>query len=196
MMSSDERARWDDRYSSGDYVPSKEPSLLVEKVAGYLDSGRALVLACGTGRNALYLASQGFTVEAVDISPVAIEMARAEADRRGLELSWRIADIDELRPNGGGYDLITMIRYSNREIWPRLVPALSVNGWLVMEQHMRTRHPVAGPSDQFRISPGELLEAFPRLRVIEYFEEYRRSETSGMMISLAGLLACKGDPGW
>lgn len=195
-MSSDDKARWDDRYASGDYRPSHEPSHLVEEVAGYLGSGRALVLACGTGRNALYLASQGLQVDAVDISDVAIGMARAEAGRRGFDVTWQIADVDGFEMGVSRYDLITMIRYTNRDLWPRLVPALTDDGWLLMEQHLKTRHEVAGPANEFRVAPGEMLEAFTQLRVIEYFEEYRRSETTGRMIATEGLLACKGDPGW
>lgn len=196
MTTSDERARWDERYASGDYRPGTDHSALVEEAVVHVRYGRALVLACGAGRNALYLASQGFAVEAIDISPVAIEMARAESDRRGLEVEWSQGDLNHADLAVGRYDLITMIRYTNRKLWPRLHPALSPDGWLVMEQHLKTHHPVAGPSDEYRLAPGELLDAFPGLRVIKYYEEYRESETSGRMTATAGLLACNGDPGW
>lgn len=195
-MAGDERARWDERYATGDYEPGREHSPLVEEAAGFIGEGRALVLACGAGRNALYLASEGFEVDAVDISAVAIEMAEAEAVARGLDLGWQVADVGDVDLGRGRYDLITMVRYTNRQIWPRLVPALAEGGWLAMEQHLRTRHEVAGPSDEFRLSPGELLGAFPELRVIRYFEEFRESEKSGRMIATVSLLACKGDPGW
>lgn len=195
-MSSDERLRWDERYASGDYQPSHEQSRIVEEAVRYLDSGRCLVVACGTGRNALYLASKGFEVEAVDVSAVAIERARAEAERRRLDVTWRVADVDGLDLGVGRYDLITMIRYTNRDIWPRLVPALSDDGWVVLEQHLKSPRRVAGPANEFRVSPGEMLGAFPGLRVINYLEEFRRSENTGKMIATAALLACKGDPGW
>jgi SAM-dependent methyltransferase len=195
-MSSDERARWDQRYASGDYQPGTDHSALVEESANHLRSGRALVLACGAGRNAIYLAKRGFQVEAIDISSVAIEMARAESGRLGLEVDWLVADVSETDLAAESYDLITMIRYTNRAVWPRLVPALTTNGWLIMEQHLKTRHPVAGPSEEYRLAPGELLTAFPGLRVVKYYEEYRESETTGRMTATAGLLGCKGDPGW
>ena len=154
------------------------------------------MLACGAGRNALFLASRGFEVDAVDISSVAIDLARAEAARRDLSVNWQVADLDDFDPGERRYDVITMIRYTNRVIWPRLAAALATDGWLVMEQHLRTRHDVAGPSDEFRLAPGELLDAFGDLRVIRYAEEYGESPTSGRMVATATLLACKGDPGF
>ena len=195
-MSAGEQARWDERYASGDYRPGSDHSPVVEEAAGLARQGRALVLACGAGRNALFLASRGFEVDAVDISSVAIDMARAEAIRRDLSVNWQVADLDDFDPGEGWYDVITMIRYSNRAMWPRLVAALAVDGWLVMEQHLRTRHDVAGPSNEFRLAPGELLDAFGELRVIRYAEEYGESPSSERMVATATLLACNGDPGW
>lgn len=195
-MSTGEQARWDERYASGDYQPSLDHSSLVEEVTGYARVNRALVLACGAGRNALFLASRGFDVDAVDVSTVAIDMARTEATRRGLSVRWHVADVAEFDMGEGRYDVITMIRYTNRTILRRLVTALAENGWLVMEQHLRTRHEVAGPTDEFRLAPGELLQAFGELRVIRYTEEYGESPATGRMIATTTLLACKGDPGW
>ncbi len=196
QVNTGEQARWDERYASGDYQPSRDHSSVLEEVAGYAHVGRALVLACGAGRNAFFLARRGFDVDAVDISTVAIDMARAEANRRGLSVHWHVGDVAEFDLGEGRYDLITMIRYTNRAIWRLLVTALAENGWLVMEQHLRTRHEVAGPSEEFRLAPGELLHAFPELRVIRYAEEYGESPTSGRRIATTTLLACKGDPGW
>lgn len=123
-------------------------------------------------------------------------MARTEAARRDSSVDWHVADVAEFDLGERRYDVITMIRYTNRAVWPGLVTALPENGWLVMEQHLRTRHEVAGPSEEFRLAPGELLQAFGELRVIRYAEEYGQSPTSGRMIATTALLACKGDPGW
>lgn len=169
---------------------------MVEEAASHLDGGRALVLACGAGRNAFFLAAQGFEVEAVDVSGVAIEMAETEGNRRGLNVSWRVGDIEGLEYAEEKYQLITMVRHLNRNVWAPIGHALAVDGWLVMEQHLKTRREVAGPPAESRVSPGELLAAFGDLRVIKYLEEYTRSETTGRMYAMASMLACKGDPGW
>lgn len=196
-MTEAEASKWNERYSSGDYQPRSEPSELVERALRYLTPGRALVLACGTGRNALRLAEAGFDVEGVDVSAVAIDIAREEAIERGLDVSWVVAGIEEMDLPQGAYDLITMIRYTNREIWPHLVTALAPDGWLLLEQHLETERDVIGPGSEFRVAPGELLDAFSGLRIIEYFEAFQPSHRSGGgMTATTGLLACKGDPGW
>lgn len=196
-MGSQERARWNERYASGEYRPQRAPSPLVEEAIARVGGGRALVLACGSGRNALRLAESGFEVTAVDISPVAIDMARVESEARGLVIEWRVADIEDLELPQAVFDLITMIRYVNRAVWPRLVDWLSVDGWLLMEQHLRTRRVVIGPSDHYRVGPGELLTAFSDLRVITYTESIGPTgATSPGLAATARLLACKGDPGW
>lgn len=195
-MSDGERAKWDHRYASGEYRSGKERSPVVERAAGYIGGGRALVLACGAGRNAIFLASAGFQVDAVDISVVAIDMAMQAAEQHGVDIRFHVADVGGFAIDEDTYDLITMIRYTNREAWPRLVPGLTENGWLLMEQHLRTEHDVAGPANEFRLAPGELLEAFRELRVIEYYEEYGTSPTTGRRTAITSFLGCKGNPGW
>ncbi len=195
-MSVEDREKWDERYASGEYRPSADPAPVIVRAGECVESGRALVLACGTGRNALYLASLGFEVVAIDISPVAIEMADAEASRSGLTVDWRVGDLDDLNPGERTYDLVTMVRFVNRAIWPRLTPALKSDGWLAMEQHLRTRVPVAGPSQEYRVGVGELLAAFTDVRVIEYSELLTTSTDGERRYATAQLLACKGDPGW
>ena len=195
-VTADEQKRWNDRYSTGEYQPRTEHSPIVDTAIEFVGSGRALVLACGTGRNALRLAEAGFAVTAVDISTVAIEMARESAAERGLEVDWQVLDAGQVDLSTPAYDLITMIRYVNRSLWSDLPQALTSDGWLLMEQHLRTHRPVIGPSDDYRLDPGELLNAFSDLRVIEYSELLERSDRADALIASVRMLACKGDPGW
>ncbi len=195
-MTAEEKARWDERYSTGEYQPRSEPSPIVERVIEYVGSGCALVLACGAGRNAIRLAEAGFDVTGVDISSVAVDRARKEADNRGLEVDWRVADVGSFDLSVPRYDLITMIRYVDRSIWPQLADALTNGGWLLMEQHLRTYRQVIGPSGDYRLDSGELLGAFSDLRIIEYSEGIEHSERGGGLVASARMLACKGDPGW
>lgn len=195
-MTSDEKTRWDERYSTGDYQPRSAPSALVEQAIGLIGPGRALVLACGTGRNAIRLAEAGFEVTAVDISGVAIGMAREDSSNRGVEVDWQVGDVGEVDLPPSTYDLITMIRYVNRNVWPELPGALTSNGWLLMEQHLATYRDVIGPSGDYRLQPGELLNAFANLRIVQYSEVFEPSERSNGMSCTARLLACTGDPGW
>lgn len=195
-MSREERERWDRRYATGEYRPRTDPSPFLVRVAELIPPGRALDLACGTGRNALFLAERGFRVEAVDISGVAIRRAREEADRRRLQVDFRVADLDEEPLPEGRYRLVTIIRYVDRSLWPKVVEALAPDGWLVTEQHLATYRPVVGPSGPYRVEPGELLDAFGALRIVEYWEGIEPTDRPGEEAVLARLAACKGDPGF
>lgn len=82
---------WDRRYAEKDLLWSLEPNRFAAAELAGLPPGRALDLACGEGRNALWLASLGWRVRAVDFSPVAIARAR-ELDRDG-KVEWEVADL-------------------------------------------------------------------------------------------------------
>lgn len=106
---------WDERYAAVDLVWSTTPNQWVEEVVGKLDptagTGRALDLAAGEGRNAIWLAEQGWEVVATDYSPVAIERARTLAEGRLGERADRVTlhVADATQPAVGGpaaYDLV------------------------------------------------------------------------------------------
>ena len=96
-MSDAERQRWDQRYRDGSYRARPHATELLQKWQPKLPRGRALDIACGAGRNALYLAALGYEVDAVDIAPYALERARQAAAERGLVVNWIAADLGEYR---------------------------------------------------------------------------------------------------
>jgi SAM-dependent methyltransferase len=196
-VSENERLKWDRRYTEGDYRPRTWPSPFLAEWIERFPIGRALDVACGAGRNALRLAEAGHHVDAIDISNAAINMARSEAADRRLDVNWIVADLDDADLGSSRYDLITVIRYVKRPMWPRLVAALAPNGWLLIEHHLVTAAAVDGPqSPEFRLAPQELLEAFSALRILYYEETIEDSARERGSYALARLVACKGDPGW
>jgi SAM-dependent methyltransferase len=197
LVSEEERQKWDRRYAEGEYRPRTWPAPFLETWIDRLPAGRALDVACGIGRNALRLAEAGYQVEAVDISASAVAMARAEADGRGLEVEWRVVDLDDANLARSCYDVITVIRYVNRRLWPQLIAALAPGGWLLVEHHLQTTADVSGPgSPEFRLAPQELLEAFNSLRIIYYQEEFEPAEADRKGYALARMVACRGNPGF
>src|ERR1700676_5815584 len=89
---------WDERYKSGarraeDLDASPTP-LLMESVEK-LSAGSALDLACGSGRNALWLAEQGWSVTAVNGSPVALEILQSRASEGGIKMNAKVADLEK-----------------------------------------------------------------------------------------------------
>ena len=196
-MSEDERERWDRRYAEGDYLPRTHPTPFLLEWLPRIPVGRALDVACGTGRNALRLAEAGFDVDAVDISAVAIDRGHAEAGRRGVDVTWVVADLDTDPLPRQEYDLITVLRYRNPRLWPKLAAALAPGGWIVVEHHLRTSLDAAGPgSEDFRLEPGELLRAFGDLRIVHYSEEVEPADDGEADFVLGRVVACAGDPGW
>jgi SAM-dependent methyltransferase len=84
---------WDERYRSAELVWGGGPNRWVEQEVTGLPPGRALDLACGEGRNALWLAGRGWQVTAVDFSPVAIEKARRLQEAVAVQVDWVCADV-------------------------------------------------------------------------------------------------------
>ena len=196
-MTESDREKWDQRYAEGAYRPRTWPSpFLVERLPE-LPRGRALDLACGTGRNALCLAEAGFEVEAVDISGVAIERARTTSRDRGLAVDWRVADLDGFEPPPGRYHLVTVIRYTNRTMMERLPEGLAEGGVVVVEHHLRTSATVDGPTSRaFRLAPNELIDIFHgRLRVL-FYDERIAPDPDGKHVALVRFLGCRGSPGF
>jgi SAM-dependent methyltransferase len=105
-----ERARWNRRYASADRIHSTPlPNrFLVAEVSG-MAPGRALDLACGAGRNAVWLAKQGWRVTAVDFSDVGLSMARELARARAVTVDWIEADVVAWTPAARAWDLVCVL---------------------------------------------------------------------------------------
>jgi SAM-dependent methyltransferase len=188
-MSDADRARWDERYREGAYQARTHPSAFLEQQVGTLRGGLALDLACGAGRNAIYLASLGWQVEGWDISTEALARAAARAKEHGLEILWQPCDLDQAKLPRSRYDLIVQVRYVNRELASAIADALKPGGVYLCEQHLVTDREVVGPSNPaFRMAPGELRESVVGLCIESYREEYV-ADPDGRPAALVRMLA-------
>jgi SAM-dependent methyltransferase len=174
-VSAAERDKWDKRYRAGAYEERTHPTALLAEWLPRLGTGSALDLACGAGRNALFLAANGYRVDALDISSVGLERGRHAAGPRQLAIRWLCADLDEPAEAAlpaGPYDLIVWVRYIHRDLMPYLLARLSPGGTLLCEQHLATTDTaVAGPTNAaFRLEPGELVRSAPGLQVRHHYE--------------------------
>ena len=195
-MSDADRERWNARYASGEYAARTLPSPLLTAWIDRLPRGRALDVACGLGRNAIHLAANGYAVDAMDISGVALAKARERAETAGVAVNWIETDLDGVDIARDAYDVIVVARFLDRPLIPRLVDALRPGGHVVYDHHYITPVDVGGPSScRFRARPNELLERFRALRVLS-FEEGIVGDPDGRRMALARLVACKGSPGY
>jgi SAM-dependent methyltransferase len=118
---------WDERYAAVDLVWSSGPNQFVAASLAGLPPGDALDLACGEGRNALWLAGLGWRVTALDFSRVAVERGRRLAEEAGVEVAWQVGDA--LTAPLPGVDLVVLAylqlpaderRTAVRRAWDRL----------------------------------------------------------------------------
>lgn len=172
-MSNEDRDKWNNRYAEGAYVERGHPSVLLTRWAGEGAGKRALDVACGAGRNAVYLAANGCTVQAVDVSSVAVGIGRRRAESQGLRVDFVVHDLDLGLPDaiGDSFDLIALFRYVDLDLLPQLARRLRPEGMLIVEEHLQTEEAVAGPkSAEFRVAPGVLKGRLPGLRIMHEFE--------------------------
>lgn len=180
----DGAAEWDDRYASHDHgLWSGRPnSVLVGHVAGQ-EPGRALDVGCGEGADAIWLASQGWRVTAVDISQVAIDRAAAAALAAGVSLDWVRADIVAGPPTPGGYDLVSvqyphLPRSADEAAIRVLVMSVAPNGTLLVVGHAPIDPAFArahgfDPADH--VDPADVAAALDDSWKIEIFESRPRT---------------------
>lgn len=179
-------ADWDSRYSATDTMWSEEPNVfLVEKVEA-MKPGRALDLGCGEGRNALWLAEKGWAVTAVDFSEVAVERGRHWADRRGLEVDFRVSDVTEFDPEPESYDLVIVFymqlpKDAVRNVLGRAVGAVAKGGTLLVVAHDldNLEHGYGGPPTAAVLYTTDLvLESIGALSLVEAGQVRRSVATS------------------
>ncbi len=130
-----DRSRWNARYS-GDFTASFEPHpLAVRALALDLTDGPVLELACGPSGSALAAAAAGWSVVAVDISEVALELLAGEARRRGLadRIELLQADLTKWRPERERFTLVLCTRYWDRELFLDAMAAVASGGFIAWE---------------------------------------------------------------
>jgi SAM-dependent methyltransferase len=103
------REDWNARYAQRELVWSAEPNRRFAAEVNGLEPGRALDVACGEGRNAVWLAELGWRVTGVDFSDVALAKAAELATSRGVEVDWVVADVLEFVPEPHAFDLVAVL---------------------------------------------------------------------------------------
>lgn len=180
----EDRIRWNKKYAGRDW--SAEPSDIVRRFHHLAKPGRALDIGAGTGRNALFLADQGFDVVAADISEQGLRrIAGVHEKIHPLCVDLDIFDIPENR-----FDLIINIRFLNRRLYPWIIHGLVEGGILIFETYID--FPESGAhrhSRDYRLDKNELLRAFLPLQIL-YYEETKTPTEEGMARS-AALVAAK-----
>ncbi len=163
---------WDDRYRSKEHQAEEEdasPTPLLAETAKQLPPGRALDLACGAGRNALWLALNDWKVTAVDGSSAAIVLLREQATARGLSITARVADLQsgEYRIAPLAWDLVVIAYYLQRDLFDKAKEGVTPGGVLLAIVHIS--EPGEEPK-QTRLERGQLVAYFQDWEIVHYYE--------------------------
>lgn len=172
-MAIEDRRRWDEKHGTGH--GTEQPSRFLEEIfqqyAGQIQPGRALDIATGRGRNALFLAERGFSVEAIDISDVALLEARRRAEEKGLTINYRQADLDHCEFLQAAYGMVLNINFLQRPLIPKIKSALKLGGHIIFETNLVDQRVLGHPRNPaYLLGHNELLELFRDFRVLYYRE--------------------------
>ncbi len=176
---------WDRRYAGSELIWTAEPNRFLVAEARGLTAGRALDLACGEGRNAVWLAQHGWQVTGVDFSQVGLDKAARLAQQRSVPVQWLLTDLVDYVPPPAAFDLVAILYLhvdgaTMRGILRRAAAALSPGGTLLVVGHDPTniRDGYGGPQNPaILMTPDELAETVPHLDV-QRAERVRRPVAS------------------
>ena len=176
-----DRDDWNARYSGAELLWKAEPNrFLVEEIAG-LQPGRALDVACGEGRNAVWLAGRGWRVTGVDFSDVALSKARRLADDRAASVDWVNADLADWDPPEDVFDLVIVFylqlpEAERHRVYGRMAGGLVSGGTMLVVGHdsENLTGGYGGPQDpRFLFSAQDVAGDLPGLKIVKA-EQVRR----------------------
>jgi SAM-dependent methyltransferase len=179
-------AQWDARYRAEPDLWTKEPNAPLAQFAGELEPGRALDVGAGDGRNAIWLATRGWDVSAIDLSTVALERAAQRAAACGTQLDCVVADWREHDFGEAAYELVVVSFMhpqpdERQALFERVARALVPGGHVFTVGVILADHGRRGPPDPERLYTLErvrhALRGLELLRCAEH--TYEQEHSSG-----------------
>ena len=197
-----DREEWNERYGTDELVWRAEPNQFLVEEVERLTPGRALDLACGEGRNAEWLASQGWKVVGMDFSSAGLAKGRRMADERGVEVTWVEADAVSWIPPRSGFDLVVLMYLQlpydqRRAALGHAAAALAPRGVLLVVGHDATNptEGFGGPQDPAVLySAEDIVGDLDGLRIERAERVERQVDTpSGAAVALDALVRAVRD---
>ena len=190
-MKADQK-RWNDRFGKKEFTLGKEPNPFLKKYVHLLTTGKALDIAAGQGRNAVFLAQNGFEVDAVDISERGLKKAQKLAKTKGVKIKTFLVDLDQFPIEKERYDLIANFYFLKRRLIPRIKKGLKKGGKVIFETYLLEHRTLGtgGPKQaKYFLKPNELLRLFKGFWILFYREGIFRE--GGRKKAVASLIAEK-----
>jgi SAM-dependent methyltransferase len=185
-----DQERWDRRYRARKFVLGEEANLFLKRYIRRLPQGKALDIAAGEGKNAVFLARHGFEVDAVDISPTGLAKAKRLAKQAGVRIHPLLADLDHFLIPEERYDLIADFYFLSRRLIPKIRKGLRTGGKVIFETYLIDQRDLGtrGPRDsKYFLKHNELLRLFKGFRILIYregiFEEHGKKRAIASLIA-------------
>ena len=179
-----DRIKWNQKYKKKKYP--REPAQILKDHAHLAQTGKALDIGAGNGRHSIFLAEQGFSVDAIDISDIGL----AKFAGRHPKIHAVCADLDTFEIPRNRYDLIVNIKYLNRRLFPYINEGLKAGGILIFETFLESGEDTENQSAcrDYLLRKNELLHAFLSLRILNYQEGNKTEQNeTGQVASLVGI---------
>jgi len=190
-MSEKDRTKWNRKYhEKPTLLEERPPSPLLERFYHLAPGEKAIDLACGGGRHTLFLAKHGFSVDAADISSVALAEVGEKAT--GLDVKLIEVDLDTFTPEAEKYDLVIKSNYLDRELIKRTAEGLKKGALFIIETYME--HPENEKKDSnpdFLLKANELKEIFSEDFDILAYEEFWNESYELFKMRKQGIVASK-----
>jgi tellurite methyltransferase len=198
----DERERWNHKYREASTTRRSIPDpLLVHAFSEYMqplypEGGRALDLAGGAGRHAIWLVKQGWEVTLMDVSEAGVEQARQSAGPLASHIDFVVGDVNGFKASQThathsqvthshithGFEVVVVFFYLERKIFPELLQAIRPGGLLIYKTYTSMEAKLGGPKNPAHLlEPGELLRLVAGLRVLHYREEAVEKATAELV---------------
>ena len=195
--------RWNERFSMESYLFGEKPNNYLAEKTPHLRKGKALSIADGEGRNSVWLASQGFEVDAFDFSPVAIEKAKKLATKQQVNVNFQCSDWQSFDWKANHYDTIAGIFFqfadpeARTELFQKLNFALKSGGTLIIQGYGKEQmqYKTGGPGILENLYDEELLlssfKGYKTLDLQTYLQEVDEGPGHSGMSALVGFIGKK-----
>lgn len=164
---------WNKKYETETYIFGKEPVEFLKEHIDILPRGKVLDIAMGEGRNAIFMAKNGFDVDGCDISEIAVNKAQELAKENNVKIRAFVADLETYQLPRNAYDVIVCFYYLQRSLIPQIKEALKPGGMIIYETYTMENweRGLEGPKNKdYLLKPNELLNFFRDFTIIYYRE--------------------------
>lgn len=171
IMSVKDKEKWNQKYQTTKFNSGREPCEWLNENSGLLPGkGRALDIACGEGRNAVFAASLGYDVLGIDISDMGLKNARQLAGEKKLHINTLATDLDDFEFEENAFDLVLCFYFLDRKLFPCVRKSLKPGGWVVYETFSEDHLKYTGFKKEWVLGANELLKEFQGFHVLRYRE--------------------------